>query len=65
LITLEETILPFNILEVNNLTNESDPAIDFVVDKDIELIVVATSSSILIFDMAFTYQDTIKIGAGI
>ena len=42
-----------------------EPAIDFVLDKEIDLIAMATQSSILIFDSNFSFQGRIDIGAGI
>ena len=36
-----------------------------MLDKDIDLIAIATQSSILIFDSNFSFQTIIEIGAGI
>jgi hypothetical protein len=47
------------------LYSVNEPAIDFVLDKEIDLIALATQSSILIFDSNFSFQAKIDIGAGI
>lgn len=47
------------------MASVNEPAIDFVLDKDIDLIAMATQSSILIFESNFSYQARIEIGAGI
>jgi len=65
LASLEEKQLPFNILEINKLFSFKEPAIDIVLDKEIDMIAMATQSSILIFDSNFSFQAIIKIGAGI
>ena len=45
-----EELEPKNILYLNNINDNQEPAIDFAIDKEIGSIAIATQSFVYLFD---------------